>query len=151
MKRIFAVGSLVVALAVPPLASGAGFDLEPKRKQAPEPSVSFVVKVKNGKPKRVTKTIFRDVVVTCTEGTYVVNNEGAPLPKMKVTQKTKKFRDDFRANGGAQRVGISGKVINKGKKVVGKIRVRGAFTDPATGGPVTNCDSGVLPFRSVRA
>lgn len=151
MKRIFAVSSLVVALAAPSLASGAGFNLEPKRKQAPEPAVSFVVKVKNGKPKRVTRTVFRDVPVNCTEGTYVVSNVGSPLGKMKVTQKTKKFRGDFRANGGAQRVGISGKVIKKGKRVVGKIRVRGAFTDPTTGGPVTNCDSGVLPYRSVRA
>ena len=143
MKRTI-VCSLALALALPAGASafelGSSSVTQAQRGTAPDLSISFTVRSRNGNPKQVKKFVANGVPYTCTDGTSNTTTEPARLgKKMKVNDK-RKFHG--RNKLGETTMIVRGKVWEKGR-ARGTVRLFG----PAVNDPSVTCDSGAVGWR----
>jgi hypothetical protein len=144
MKRTV-VCSLALALALPAGANAAA-DLDSstapqaRRGTAPDLSISFTVRTRNGNPKQVKKFVANGVPFTCSDGSSGTTTEPARLgKKMKVNDK-RKFHG--RAKLGETTMIVRGKIRKKGR-ARGTVRLFG----PEATDPSVTCDSGAVGWR----
>jgi hypothetical protein len=142
MKRPI-VCSLALALALPATASAVDLNsgsVTRAQGTAPDLSISFTVRTRNGNPKQVKKFVANGVPYTCTDGTSATTTEPARLGKrMKVNDK-RKFHG--RNKLGETTMVVRGKVRKKGR-ARGTVRLFG----PAVNDPSVTCDSGAVGWR----
>jgi hypothetical protein len=143
MKRTV-LCSLALALALPATAGAvdlnSGSITQAQRGTAPDLSISFTVRTRNGNPKQVKKFVANGVPYTCTDGTVGTTTEPARLgKKMKVNDK-RKFHG--RNKLGQTTMIVRGKVRKKGR-ARGTVRLFG----PAANNPEVTCDSGAVGWR----
>jgi hypothetical protein len=142
MKRTV-VCSLALALALPATAGAVDLNsgsVTRARGTAPDLSISFTVRTRNGHPKQVKKFVANGVPYTCTDGTSATTTEPARLgKKMKVNDK-RKFHG--RNQLGQTTMVVRGKVRKKGR-ARGTVRLFG----PAVNDPSVTCDSGAVGWR----
>jgi hypothetical protein len=128
---------LATALFAAAPAGTAGPSATAAQGTEPDIGIFFIALTRNGTPVKVTKFRYSNVLVRCAEGETVVSNTKKPLPSMKVSKK--RFSGKVRTK--TRRVRVAGRFKGGGKRVKGKLRVRGQFKDSA-GATLTNCDSG---------
>jgi hypothetical protein len=142
VRRILLCVVLIVALALPTQAIastksyGGGFD--------PSGSLSFKVKKKKHKKKRVIKFLFQGVPMTCDDGAHTTS--GLLTFAMKV--KKGSFHGDASFNNQATLV-VQGEL--SGSSASGALQAIGALPiDGGDGAAGTNCDTGVRPWSAAR-
>lgn len=144
MKRTV-VCSLALALMLPAGASAAELNsssVTAAQGGAPDLTISFTVRTRNGHPKQVKKFVANGIPFTCSDGSSGTTTTPARLgKKMKVNDK-RKFHG--RAKLGSTTLIVRGKVRKKGR-ARGTVRLFGPEADT----PGVTCDSGAVGW-SVR-
>jgi hypothetical protein len=142
MKRA-AVCSLALALALPATADAVDLNsssVTAARGGAPDLSISFTVRSRNGNPKQVKKFVANGVPFTCDDGSSGTTTTPARLgKKMKVNDK-RKFHG--RNKLGETTMIVRGKIRKKGR-ARGTVRLFG----PEATDPSVQCDSGAVGWR----
>jgi hypothetical protein len=140
MKRLAIILTLGVALALPsPGLAGHGFGA----KRGGDAQVHFVALARGGKIVGVKRFVFRDLELTCTEGSPLLTNKRRPLPRMRVRHHA--FHGDFSNQAQTRRVRVDGVFRRHGRRAVGTLRARGAFTVDGTS--YTGCDSDIAHWH----
>jgi hypothetical protein len=135
--------SLVLALALPAAAGAAELNsgsVTAAEGAAPDLSISFTVRSRNGNPKQVKKFVANGIPYTCSNGFSGTTEDPARLGKrMKVNDKR---RFHGRAKLGETTMIVRGKIRRKGR-ARGTVRIFG----PAADAPGVTCDSGAVGWR----
>jgi hypothetical protein len=140
MKRLAIILTLGTALALP-AAGVAGHGFAAKR--GGDAQVHFIALARDGKIVGVKHFVFRDLEITCNEGSPLLTNKRRPLPRMRVRHHA--FHGDFSNQAHTRRVQVDGVFRRHGRRAVGTLRARGAFTVDGTS--YTGCDSGIAHWH----
>jgi hypothetical protein len=142
MKRTV-VCSLALALMLPAGASAAELNsssVTAAQGGAPDLTISFTVRTRNGHPKQVKKFVANGIPFTCSDGSSGTTTTPARLgKKMKVNDKR---RFHGRAKLDSATLIVRGKVRKKGR-ARGTVRLFGPEADT----PGVTCDSGAVGWR----
>jgi hypothetical protein len=143
MKRTI-VCSLALALLLPAGASAAELNsssITAAQAGAPDLTVSFTVRTRNGHPKQVKKFAANGIPFTCSDGSSGTTTTPARLGKKMKVNKKRKFHGRAKLSGDTTMI-VRGKVRKKGR-ARGTVRLFG----PEANTPGVTCDSGAVGWR----
>ena len=143
MKRTV-VCSIALALALPATAGAVDLNStsgpQARGGGAPDLSISFTVRSRNGNPKQVKRFVANGVPFTCSDGRSGTTTEPARLGKKMRVNDRRKFHG--RAKIGVTTMIVRGKIRKKGR-ARGTVRLFG----PEETDPSVTCDSGPVGWR----
>jgi hypothetical protein len=140
MKRLAIILALGAGLALPSAGlAGNGF----AAKRGGDAQVHFIALARDGKIVGVKRFVFRGLEIACNEGSPLLTNKRRPLPRMRVRHHA--FHGDFSNQAQTRRVQVDGVFRRHGRRAVGTLRARGAFTVDGTS--YTGCDSGIAHWH----